>query len=524
MDIEPEITALAVNHNGNAINGAATKSGEGVSSHNQVSKVPFGVGKDFPVDAFPAWVADQCTRLAIHRNVDPAIPAIGFLGACSVAIGQGMNFQHTTGDRPIPANLWLAIVGEPSCGKSVMLEPFGGLEDLLKEHSEEAKKSFTELEAERKVLEAQLRKAEKSQKWSELKQLQLEIAANDEKRAAVRPLWMTNDFTPEAISQGFCCKGRPRVISVVASEGRTVMKNLGGRYSKTGCEDFFLTGWNRYTDSRHRTRKNHCHTLEDGFIQGMHLSLCVGLQTDEGQKLSSSPLSTSGFAQRLLYAPVSSAKKLICPAEMPERAQTLSVPSPDLSRWNDFTRQVFKTSALNSNAALVLTTKKANREWIEFYALLNALRQKDSSAAIKSQIDRWGECAARVSLALHVMEHGTNAPNVEISQATMRGACRIVHWFGLKIYQHRTSSPLAETKLERSICSFALKKGDEGFALYELTRTGLANRKELETVISGLVPHKLVPCGKTGDKRAGRPNAKRWRYNSASQTATASLS
>jgi hypothetical protein len=479
----------------------------------QPTNPAFAIGRNFPTDALPNWVAVQSRRLAVHRNVDPAIPAIGFLGACSIAIGQGLDLQNGSAEGSVStANLWLAIVGDPSCGKTTLTIPSQELEDLMKAQSDESKKRIKDLIARRKKLEAQARQLERAKLFDDLEKVYREIEDIEEEQFAIRPIWMANDFTPEAITQACACKGRPRVLSVVASEGRTMMSNLMGRYSKTANDDFFLSGWNRYTDSKTRIRKNYCKGTEDGFVPSMHISLCVGLQPDQGDFFRREPLCTSGFVQRLLYAYVDPPNELLNPDQAAQRARKLRVPAPDLKQWYDFTRALFEAGAFNEKAEVVKMTKGSAIEWRKFQDEVNRLRDNESHKVLRTQMGRWIECAGRVALVLHVMEHGLDAVKQKLSAKTMRDACRIVCWFGMKMSEHQKNAPIGPTRLERSICAYAQKQGNNGISVRDLTRAGVGERSELEPIINGLVPHRLVPIQTTRGKAVGRCPAQRWRY------------
>jgi len=493
---------IAVNHQG------------GVSiPADQPTNTAFAIGRHFPTDALPKWVAEQSRRLAVYRNVDPAIPAIGFLGACSTAIGQGMDLENGGAEGSVStANLWLAIIGDPSCGKSTLTIPFKGLEGLMAEHCDESANIMKDLVARRKKLEAEARQLERDKLFGDLEKIQKQIADIEEEYLSVRPVWMANDFTPEAMTQAFACKGRPRVLSVVASEGRTMMTNMMGRYGKTANDDFFLSGWNRYTDSKTRVRKNHCKGTDDGVVPSMHISLCIALQSDQGQLFQREPLCTSGFVQRLLYAFVDSPKELLCPMASARRARKLRLPPPDLKRWHDLTRSLFKAGALNTEATVVKMSKSSESEWLRFQDEVNRLRNKETNKVLRTQMGRWIECAGRVALVLHVMEHGLDAVKQKLSAKTMRGACRIVCWFGLKMSEHQKNAPIGPTRLERSICAYAQKQGNNGISVRDLTRAGVGERSELEPIINGLVPHRLVPIQTTRGKAVGRCPAQRWRY------------
>ncbi len=152
---------VAVNHHGGISNPAI-----------QPENPAFAIGRHFPTDALPKWVAEQSRRLAVYRNVDPAIPAIGFLGACSTAIGQGLNLQNGGAEGFVStANLWLAIVGDPSCGKSTITIPFKGLEDLMEEHCNESSNLMKDLVARRKKMEAEARQLERDKMFDDLEKI-----------------------------------------------------------------------------------------------------------------------------------------------------------------------------------------------------------------------------------------------------------------------------------------------------------------------------------------------------------------
>lgn len=77
---------------------------------------------DAPIDAYPAWIADQIRNVTRQLECDPVLPATFALGALSVASLGHLNLAVRAGEILRSTGLYLAVAGPPASGKSPALD------------------------------------------------------------------------------------------------------------------------------------------------------------------------------------------------------------------------------------------------------------------------------------------------------------------------------------------------------------------------------------------------------------------
>jgi len=166
----------------------------------------------FPTHVLPAWAADMVDDVARTVQCPTDIPGQSVLGALAV-VAVGKVWVDVTNDWSEPVALYLATAVPPSGGKSPAMNAcFDPVRDLEEELRDEARQVIAEAEAQRKILERQLRDAEKN---GDIQTLAAAALALDTP-GPVRPRLITDDQTPEAF---VALLDAHRRISIVSTEG-----------------------------------------------------------------------------------------------------------------------------------------------------------------------------------------------------------------------------------------------------------------------------------------------------------------
>ena len=474
----------------------------------------FPIKDDFPIDVFPFDVSEQCRRIAAYNGVQLLVPAIGFLGGASIAIGRGFDYALTDTGRVTPSALWLNLVAPPSVGKGSMMEP---LQKFLDMYTEEDKEW---LQIKRKSLEKQLNTliakedaAKKAKDWPEVEKLKGEIQDLNFELKSGRPMWLGQDFTPEAITSAMSgSTSRPAFFAVVSSEGRAIVENLLGRYGESN-EAFWLPGFGR-NDPVIRQRKDHHISNDNGVATGFQLCATFAIQPDHHEKLMTGSFASSGFNQRRLFA-IAKSGEYISPHEATRRAVACGLPPADLSEWNNWVETMFRTVALKKEGERIKSSDEAIAVLDKMYAHYNQILQSGKAGAMASTILRFGEQTIRIATVLHCMVYSLESSRLKISESTMRNACRVVRWFGRQMSNNAWESNYqASEKLKETILRFAKSQGDKGFAIHELTKASVGERAQLEQIVNSLDREGVIKNFTPPRRAKGRSPATRWKLNS----------
>ena len=476
----------------------------------------FPIEDDFPIEVFPADIQEQCKRIAAYNRVQFLVPAIGFLGGASIAIGRGFDYAITDTGRVTPCALWLNLVAPPSVGKSSMMEPLNIFLDMYaKEDTEWLQIKRTSLEKQLNTLIAKEDVAKKAKDWPEVEKLKGEIQDLNAELKNGRPMWLGQDFTPEAITSAMSgSTSRPAFLAVVSSEGRAIVENLFGRYGESN-EAFWLPGFGR-NDPVIRQRKDHHISSSDGVATGFQLCATFAIQPDHHEKLMTGSFASSGFNQRRLFA-IAKSGEYISPHKAARLAAGSKLPPADLTEWNNWVKTMFRCVALKKEGERIKSSDEAIAVLDKLYTHYNQILQSGKAGAMASTILRFGEQAIRIATVLHCMTYGLESASCKktISESTMRDACRVVRWFGRQMSNNAWESNYqASEKLKETILRFAKSQGDRGFAIHELTKASVGERVQLEQIVNSLDLEGVIRNFTPPRGAKGRSPATRWKLNS----------
>jgi replicative DNA helicase len=245
----------------------------------------------FPVHVLPDWVQAMVADVADTLQCAVDIPAQAAIGALSTVATGKLDVELAEGWTE-PANLYLATAVPPSGGKSpTMKAVFGPVRDLEAELRQAARQSIAESDAQRKVLEKQLKEAEKNGDIVAMTQLSLDLS----EPAPVPPRLLADDQTPEALG---ALLDQHRRISIVSSEGG--MFTAMDRYTdgKAAQLDVYLKPWDG--DDITIDRKGE---PEPRIIRRPLMTICVTVQPTTILELGrKAEVRDRGWPHRFMYA------------------------------------------------------------------------------------------------------------------------------------------------------------------------------------------------------------------------------
>jgi hypothetical protein len=474
--------------------------------------------EEFPVSAFPAHIAAQVERIAQYLNVEPCLPACGFLAGASFAIGRGFDYAlDPVLGSVTPSNLWITPVASSGAGKSSVREPLKIIEDIYKEQDLEWKGvRKPQLLCELRELEARAEELERKKLWDSAKEARRDAYDKQAEINAGRPAWLHENFTTEALSAAFSCPGRTAYACIVATEGRNIASNLVSNYADKSTEGFWLAGWSR-VDANIRTRMNYHLTDSDGMIDGMQIASVFCLQPDKHEDLMRPPFSVSGWSQRRLFC-IAQPRDYCSEDQSRTRAESLGLERPDLQRWNAWVRTMI-AGAFSENGKRCTPDNDAVAILNDWYTLLNDRIKSGALGEMESHARRWGEIATRIALCLHCMEHGKNSADVKISGDTMTKGIAIMRWFANEMRASYWKVEVdGKTKKWEAIEKFALNRGAAGFAMRDLNRGSIGTKSELMPVIEKMIAERklqVLPVSVTPGKTGPRPT--RWIHSRAAE-------
>lgn len=256
--------------------------------------VPLGMGRrelpTFPVEVFPAWLADHVRAVADDIQVPIDLPAMIALATLSAVAAKRIEVEAD--DWVSLTNLYLVVASPPGQGKSPVFSAMTScLEELQADLAAALGPDIAKAEQERRVAEKQARKAEEKGDVEEAwRHLQESLAIDVPKP----PRLTADDATPEALTRLLADNhGR---IAVMSSEGG-VFDLMTGKYSDRANLEVYLKAWSG--DKIEVDRINR----ENELIRRPALTIGLTVQPMVVQRLANKPeLAGRGLTARFMYA------------------------------------------------------------------------------------------------------------------------------------------------------------------------------------------------------------------------------
>jgi len=278
----------------------------------------------FPVDALGDILGPYAAALAEETQTPVDLPALGVLATTSACLARHVIVSN--GAHEEPTNLYTMAALPPESRKSAVFEKVTRpLREVEADEIEAQRSIVAAAESERRILEAQLRKAETAAANSGMssdRQNALDLARQLEEMPRIYlPRRIVDDTTTEQLEVILYEQGGR--IMAASSEG-VMLDNVLGRYS-SGQTDakVYLAAWN---DADIRTDRLTRSTVK---IERPRLTCFYAIQPEVIRKaLGRNELSGRGFLARFLYAYPKSTKRRCRPPVQRVARRTRSDAAP----------------------------------------------------------------------------------------------------------------------------------------------------------------------------------------------------
>ena len=248
----------------------------------------------FPLDAFPAWIADQCAQAATEMQLTPDLAA-QLAMACLSTVTAGRVAVHVKGPWTEPCCLFLVTSLPPSAGKSPTLKMVCGVLDQWEEELIDASDSaISAREIERKFCENDIAAAIKSGEKSQALALGDDLI---ELYPTIHvPRILADDVTPEKLVTMMGEQGGR--IALVSAEGGGLFSMMTGRYSQGVANlEVYLSSWSSETIKRDRI------SAPPVIVRRPSLTIGLAVQPDVLRSLADSPiLAGRGLTARFMFS------------------------------------------------------------------------------------------------------------------------------------------------------------------------------------------------------------------------------
>lgn len=374
----------------------------------------------FPVDVF----GDETASIPVARfqrelmEVEGApaefvVPTI--LGALSSAGGTGIeveSFNEMT-SRP---NLYIAVEAESGIGKSLIgnlvFKPLREYEKAVRENFQA--KDLPSLVAKARILEAKLKKKEKSGDIDEGEFTKLMRDKRDLERQMNVRRFFVEDCTSEALEKIISQQGGG--VALVSTDGRNVVKNLLGRHRNGSMEDdIFIKAWSGDSILVDRITREGIAPVSDPC-----LSMYIAVQPDLFKQLFRPELFASGFVPRLLPVRMSDG---FC-----RRHSSRGINPEVMSRYADHVRGAFDFYHRTQPPFRFAMSPEARFVMDAFFNEAANFAVLDPTLAPLYR--RWAEQACRIALCISIAGWGKDAHAQPLHVHCAQKAVELMRWFG----------------------------------------------------------------------------------------------
>lgn len=424
----------------------------------------------FPVDALPAWVADQVAAVAEFTQTPADMAATMALAALATAAGGRAHVQIRPGWVE-QTNLYLIVAMPPASRKSdVFAQMTAPIYAVERELQERAQPGIIEAEIAREAAEgraeAAMMKAKKADDATASHQLVAEATGLRMDAEAItvpaRPrLTASGDVTPEALTKLLTVHGR---IGVLSPEG-DLFDIIAGRYSARPNLGVFLQG--------HKGERLQTERITRDAEHGERPALTIGitLQPPVLTDLARTPGARGrGLLARILFA--------LPPSTLGYR-KTVVPPVPEKTAHAYETRLTTLVHTLGDLPEPVTLTcsPAADRAILQLQEDVEPKLRPDGALA---HIDDWAGkyvgAVARLAGLLHLAEHLHDGWGKPIEAATVERARAIGDYYtahALAAFDLMGSDPVIEDA--REVLAWLQRTGRTTFKAHELV-TGRRQR------------------------------------------------
>jgi putative DNA primase/helicase len=428
----------------------------------------------FPVDCLPAWVQDHVTSIAAELQAPVDLPAMLALAALSTACN-GSAKVHVRGTWKEGVNLYLVVAMPPGAGKSPAFRHlFDPLDEWNTEAATAAAESIAKAEQRLRMIEDELRKAEKAGDA-----IEAEVAL-DKKLALVVPVaprLFVDDVTPEALVPILADQGGR--LALVSSEGGP-FEMMVGRYSERANLEPYLQAWSGDTIRVDRVGR--------GSLTVPDARLVIGLtvQPQVIAALADKPeLAGRGLTARFMYS---------IPPNLVGQRDLITNPEADEDAYDNYAKRIkdLATERRSVGAPETLTmTPEARLAFLQWRQDLEHRRSPDGElAGLEEWTTKLESSVVRVAGLLHLADEPPHRP---IPLGTMERAIAIgSYWLSHAWRVHALWSPQGVVDRAERILRWMRRGQVERFSARELHRSGVLERVRGGSIEAYVEPLQLL--------------------------------
>lgn len=381
----------------------------------------------FPTDAFPGPVADYIREITRVALVPESLAGATVLGILSGSLGAGVEIP--TYLAPLRGNLFLLPIASSGTGKDLVMSLAAfPLVELDRDRHDTWKlevrprllSDIQRLEKQRKDFDRKHSKTsflDPDQK-EELYQLEHE-KAELEAELKKEPELTCGNVTREMLSMSLANQPGEALISL-SSEARGILDIVDGRYGQGDSDvDLYCAGFSGSTSKVNRKGHDLYHLKRPCLsVLWMIQPDCFHSMLEEEEKID------SGFLPRFLFFDTRAQPALI-PEQMPIFSEEMR------EDWRDQITTLIEHYHDREEAPIMLQVGHEASELLRYYDNENRRHRSEGGVLydVKPFVSRWPEMAWKITLILHIAEHGRYADQKPVRRKTAENAIRLTHWF-----------------------------------------------------------------------------------------------
>jgi putative DNA primase/helicase len=435
--------------------------------------IPIGGGFDalptFPVDVFPAWIADHVRQVARELQVPVDLPAMLVMVALSACAAKRADVWLTRSWRE-QLCLYVVVAMPPGAGKSpAFSQILGPLAELETSMIAEALPRIEESQTRRAVIEKSQRKAIEKGETTDA------LMYGDELRAMkveVEPRLFVDDVTVEKL--GVMLKEQGGRLALTSTEGG-LFDQMIGRYSEKvkASLDPYLQMWSGDTVRVDRIGR------ESVVIDKPALTIGVTVQPTVLEALRERPeLKGRGLTARFMYSlPKSNVgyRNMMVDAELDERIT---------DRYTDGLRSLWNELAANVVPQRLEMTPQAKATFMQWRQMLEEERRPGGAMTALSEWSTKVESSVARAAGLLHLAHGKGGSSVD--SADMAAALTVgEYWITHAQAVHEMWGTDATTHVAQSIVKWL---DDGGLGEFSVRDCYNANRQMMPRADDAIEP------------------------------------
>jgi hypothetical protein len=382
------------------------------TAKNPAPQANRGAEDPFPVHALPPKVRELVLDISRVHRTPPALAACYGLGVISTGIGKGLRLPTTPGNTT-SGNLYTIIGAKSGLGKSSV---FGPIVAPLREYENQLGDDWLNNQEPQQELEAAKGKKGKLGKINAATPAKAKPGTGGDIEAKPLPMLTCENITSEAMVQQL--EQNDECTALISGDGRDPIDIICGRYRKGGQTDegLLLKG---FSEEPYKVSRK---TSDPVFLKSPRIVCCLAVQPDKLEELYSKKFArSSGLLARFLPCQLKTIRR-------PINRSGRGINRQAQRGWNEFVKGLLDEYYFGGSTRAVKVSRKVAGLLYDYGDAITQRLDTDLSTVDEFAV-RWAEHAWRLSLVLHVGQHGVEAHRHPLSQETAQDAIMIVDWF-----------------------------------------------------------------------------------------------